>query len=191
MGRIEIAPFDLADGIEPVLSVMAAAFGLDDHGSRERAQIVRRHAARAGLVAVAATAEDGRLVGFCYGFPSDDSAWWEQQIRPHLARAGTAGWLDEDTFELTELHVHPDHQGRGLGRRLITAVLSRTDLPRALLSVRAGESPARRLYRSLGFADVTAPFHFGPGQPAYTVMGAALPPAVPAVRRMAFAGGDD
>lgn len=176
MGRIEVTPLDLEDQIEQVLSVMAAAFGLTEHGSRERAQIVRRHAARPGLVTVGATTGDGRLAGFCYGFPSDDSAWWERQIRPHLARAGTAGWLDNETFELTELHVHPDHQGRGLGRRLITTVLSRSDLPKALLSVRAGENPARRLYRSLGFADVTPPFFFGPGQPAYTVMGAALVP---------------
>jgi ribosomal protein S18 acetylase RimI-like enzyme len=191
MGRVEIAPFDLAGGIEPALAVMAAAFALSEQGSRERAQIVRRHAHRPGLIALAATTDDGRLVGFCYGFPSDDSAWWEQQIRPHLERAGTAGWLDRDTFELTELHVHPDFQGRGIGRRLITAVLSRTDLPKALLSVRAGGSPARRLYRDLGFVDVTEPFHFGPGQPAYTVMGATLPTTVPAARRLALVPRDD
>ena len=175
MDGIEIAPFELADRIEPVLSVMTAAFGLGEYGGWDRAQIVRRHAARPGLVAVGAATGD-RLLGFCYGFPSDESAWWDQQIRPHLEAAGTADWLDRDTFELTELHVHPAHQGRGLGRRLITAVLSRTALPRALLSVRAGDSVARRLYRSLGFADLTAPFFFGPGQPAYTVMGAALVP---------------
>jgi ribosomal protein S18 acetylase RimI-like enzyme len=186
MGRMECAPFDLAERVEPALAVMAAAFALGEQGSRERAQIVRRHADRTGLIAVAATTDCGRLVGFCYGFPSDRSAWWERQIRPHLERAGTAGWLDRDTFALTELHVHPDFQGRGLGRRLITAVLSRTDKPKALLSVRAGESPARRLYRKLGFADVTEPFHFGPGQPAYTVMGAALPTTVPAAPRLAL-----
>jgi GNAT superfamily N-acetyltransferase len=172
--RIEVAPFDLTELLGPALSVMAAAFGLDARGSGERARIVLRHAGRPGLVTRAAF-HDGRMIGFCYGFPSDDSAWWERQIRPHLAAAGTAHWLDSDAFELTELHVLPVYQGRGHGRRLITDVLARSDLPRALLSVRAGESRARRLYRGLGFVDLTPPFHFGPGQPAYTVMGVPLP----------------
>ena len=53
----------------------------------------------------------------------------------------------------------------------------RTDELRALL--RSGEPPRLSFYltspESLGFADLTPPFFFGPGQPAYTVMGAALP----------------
>jgi ribosomal protein S18 acetylase RimI-like enzyme len=189
MGRIEITPFDLAEQLEPALAVMSAAFGLTERGSRERAHIVRRHAARAGIVTRAGFVDGDCLVGFCYGFPSDDSAWWERQILPHLAQAGHDDWLTPDTFELTELHVHPAHQGRGLGRRLITEVLSRAELPRALLSVRAGDSPARRLYTSLGFRDLTAEFFFGPAQPAYTVMGAPLPVPAPLPRRScSFAG---
>jgi ribosomal protein S18 acetylase RimI-like enzyme len=173
--RIQLAPFDLITWLGPVLAVMDAAYGLDDSGSRQRARIVRRHAARAGLIAHGAFADDD-LVGFCYGFPSDDEGWWEQQIRPRMQAAGTAHWLDGRAFALTELHVHPDHHRRGIGRCLITGVLAMTDLPKALLSVRTGARPARRLYASLGFTDLTSPFHFGPGQQAYTVMGSTLTP---------------
>jgi ribosomal protein S18 acetylase RimI-like enzyme len=178
MQPIAIAPFALAEELTTVLAVMEAAYGLDDSGTRQRERILLRHAGRDGLITRAARTPDGELVGFCYGFSSDPESWWDQQIRRHLIAAGNAGWLDHAAFELTELHVRPDHQRRGLGRRLITTVLGEAQQARALLSVRAGERPARRLYLDLGFADLTAPFAFGPGQPPYTVMGVALPLAV-------------
>jgi len=168
-----VTPFDLTAQLMPVLAIMRAACGLDDSGGRQWAQIVLRHATRAGLVARGAFAS-GRLLGFCYGFPVDNDGRWEQQIRARMTAAGALDWLDGNAFELTELHVHPDHHGQGLGRRLLMTVLAATDLPRALLNARAEDSAARRLYRSLGFTDLTPPFHFGPGQPAYTVMGATL-----------------
>jgi GNAT superfamily N-acetyltransferase len=174
MGQTRLAPFDLTAHIAPVLRVMNEAYGLGDAGSRQRSQIILRHATRPGLVAYGAFDGDS-LVGFCYGFPSDADGWWERQIRPQLLAAGTVGWLEDGVFDLTELHVLPAHHGQGLGRCLITAVLDSTDLPRVQLSVRAGAGPARQLYTSLGFTDLTAPFHFGPGQPAYTVMGMTLP----------------
>jgi ribosomal protein S18 acetylase RimI-like enzyme len=174
MGQTRLALFDLTADITAVMAVMSAAYGLDDAGSHERSHIILRHAARPGIIAYGAFAGEG-LVGFCYGFPSHADGWWERQIRPHLLAAGTADWLDGGAFDLTELHVHPDHHGQGLGRGLLTAVLAATELPKALLSVRTDADRARRLYTSLGFADLTAPFHFGPGQPAYTVMGLALP----------------
>lgn len=180
MGHVDVAPFDLSRMLEPALAVMTAAFGLSESGSRERMRVVARHAGRPGLITRGAFTRDDQLIGFCYGFPSDDGAWWERQIRPHLIRSGTVEWLAGGAFELTELHVHPEHQGRGLGRRLITEVLTRTDRPRALLSVRAEDDRARRLYVSVGFRDLTEPFQFGPGQPPYAVMGCLLPVTRPA-----------
>jgi ribosomal protein S18 acetylase RimI-like enzyme len=50
----------------------------------------------------------------------------------------------------------------------------------AVLSTRDDETPARRLYRSLGFADLLTAFLFPGGGPAYAVMGADLPLAEPA-----------
>lgn len=174
MEQIPIRPFDLTDRLSAVLSVMSAALELGEAGSQERTRIVLRHAGRPGLVSRGAFV-DGRMVAFCYGFPIDRTAWWETQIRPHLIASGTVDWLDGGAFELTELHVRPDHQGRGLGRRLITQVLDGAGSPRALLSVRASARPARALYSSLGFRDLTASFQFGAGQQPYRVMGVRLP----------------
>ena len=53
-----------------------------------------------------------------------------------------------------------------------------------MLSTQDADSPARRLYRSLGFADLLTGFIFPGGGPPYAVMGAALPlPARPGQRR--------
>jgi ribosomal protein S18 acetylase RimI-like enzyme len=71
--------------------------------------------------------------------------------------------------------VHPDYQARGIGRRMLLALTSGRREQTALLSTRDGETRARRLYRSLGFADLLTAFMFPGGGPPYAVMGAALP----------------
>jgi ribosomal protein S18 acetylase RimI-like enzyme len=45
----------------------------------------------------------------------------------------------------------------------------------AVLSTRDAPTPARRLYRSLGFGDLLTDFVFPGGGPPYAVMGAVLP----------------
>src|ERR1035441_3178126 len=83
-------------------------------------------------------------------------------------------WLS-DAFEVAEVHVHPDHQGRGIGRAIVLA-LARPRLERtAVLSTQDADSPARRLYRRLGFSDLVTRFSFPGTDPPYAVMGAALP----------------
>lgn len=171
---MRFAPFALAERAAQARDVMAAAFGLDPAEASQREEIFRGHAQRPGIICLGVFEDTDRLVGFCYGFPGLPSSWWESQIRPHLAVAGTEAWLS-DVFELTELHVHPDRQGQGLGRALITTVCNASDLPRAILSVRTDSAVARRLYLSLGFTYLTAPFTFGSLPPEYLVMGARLP----------------
>jgi ribosomal protein S18 acetylase RimI-like enzyme len=58
---------------------------------------------------------------------------------------------------VAELGVAKDRRGRGIGRALLEAAMSRLasrDEPRLALYVTVGNDPAIRLYRSLGFAQV-------------------------------------
>jgi ribosomal protein S18 acetylase RimI-like enzyme len=115
----------------------------------------------------------GELVGFGYGYRGAPGQWWHDIVAAALGRKETARWL-RDGFELAELHVRPDHHGRGLGRTLLADVLSRADAKHAVLSTPDIESPARILYRSYGFSDLRCDFRF-PGSPeAYAIMGVDL-----------------
>ena len=73
------------------------------------------------------------------------------------------------------MHVHPDYQGRGIGRRMVPALLHPRLERTALLSTQDADTRARRLYRGLGFGDLVTGYRFPGTDPPYAVMGAALP----------------
>jgi ribosomal protein S18 acetylase RimI-like enzyme len=64
------------------------------------------------------------------------------------------GWVDDATPELA-IAVLPAYRGRGIGTRLLSALIAaaRRSYPALSLSVRA-TNPAARLYRRLGFEPV-------------------------------------
>ena len=132
----------------------------------------------------------GRLpiIAFSYGFHGADGQWWHDLVRSALTRMGgyelAQTWL-ADSFEVAEVHVHPDYQGRGIGRRMVPALLHPRLERTALLSTQDADSRARRLYRRLGFGDLLTGYRFPGTDPPYAVMGAALPlrPGPPPPRR--------
>ena len=103
------------------------------------------------------------------------------------ARSGkelAAAWL-AGSLEIAEVHVHPDFHRRGIGRSLVLGLAAAPPERTAVLSTQDADSPARRLYRGLGFADLLTGYSF-PGTPVpYAVMGAELPlrPAAPTAAR--------
>lgn len=165
---------DLAAHVDEALAVQAVAFGLGPEEVAIRRQIVLRHLACPGARALEARTGEGRLVGFVYGLPNDRTHWWSSVVQPYLRREGNDGWLD-DSFVITELHVLPDFQGHGVGRRLITEITDGATEPRSILSAIDGDTPARRLYRALGYRDLARPVHFPSAARPYAVMGAPLP----------------
>lgn len=170
---IVIGPLDLAAHVDEALSVQAKAFGLGPDEVAVRRQIVLRHMTLPGARAFGATV-GGTLVGFVYGMPNDRTHWWSTVVEPCLRPRGHDDWLD-GSFVITELHVHPQHQKHGIGRSLITMITDGAAEPRSILSAVDVESPARRLYRSLGYDDLTRPVHFPGAHKPYAVMGAPLP----------------
>jgi hypothetical protein len=118
------------------------------------------------------------IIAFSYGFHGADGQWWHDLVRSALTRMGgyelAQTWL-ADSFEVAEVHVHPDYQGRGIGSRMVPALLHPRLERTALLSTQDADSRARRLYRRLGFGDLLTGYRFPGTDPPYAVMGAALP----------------
>jgi ribosomal protein S18 acetylase RimI-like enzyme len=88
---------------------------------------------------------DGRVVGFAYGFPTPEipSEGW-------YGLAAADRWL-AGQFAVVWIAVHPDHRGRGLGRRLLERLLAEAGTERAWLINHDLDTPAQALYRALGF----------------------------------------
>jgi len=168
-----IGPLDLPAHVDEALAVQAEAFGLGADEVAVRRQIVLRHMTYPGARALGATVR-GALVGFVYGMPNDRTHWWSTVVEPYLRARGNDAWLD-DSFVITELHVHPAHQNRGIGRTLITTITDGATEPRSILSAIDTDSPARALYRSLGYEDLARQVLFPSAPKPYAVMGAPLP----------------
>ncbi|MFE4519671.1 GNAT family N-acetyltransferase [Kitasatospora sp. NPDC056783] len=183
---VTIGPIDLAAWAPQALEVQAVAFGLTPEEVAVRLHIVGRHALQPGVIALGAMS-GGRLVGFGYGMPNHREHWWSTVIEPHLTARGYEDWLD-GVFAVTELHVLPEFQGQGVGSRIIRTLCERSGLDRSILSAIDAETPARRLYRALGYQDLARAVRFPATDRLYAVMGARLPLRGAAVRGSQGAG---
>jgi GNAT superfamily N-acetyltransferase len=135
----------------------------------QRREIMQSHLARAGLVAAVAR-ECDELMGFGYGYRGRRGEWWHDIVAAQLGRDLSRRWLT-DAFELAELHVRPQLHGRGIGRRILETVLGEVSERTVVLSTHDRESPARQLYRSVGFRDLVTGFVFPGSGEIYVVMG--------------------
>lgn len=170
-----------ADGFAPwldaVVDVYTAAMNAPRRQLSGRRSIVDRHLANPGFRAYLALRDD-TLVGVCYGFRGEPGQWWHDAVHrglnEHAEFGAATRWLG-DCFEVAELQVLPEHQRKGIGRSLITALCAERAERTVVLSTHDTESPARRLYRSLGFVDLLTRFRFPAGAEEFAVMGAPLP----------------
>jgi GNAT superfamily N-acetyltransferase len=172
----------MGNRLPDVMTVYRRAF-LDLHeadpvrAEAERAAHARTHVHRPGLRVVAALASDpdlpddrAPLVGVAYGQPGARGQWWHDTVVAAVPPDVAREWLS-DTFEVVELHVLPDYQGRGLGRQLLRALLDGCGRRTAALSaLELPDSPARRLYADEGFVPLLSNFTFAGGGTAYAVL---------------------
>ena len=179
------------------LSVYVDAMRYPKGTENQRAAMWLEHTRRPGWQAVAAlelradpaaetpSADElssAPLVGIAYGYPGAPGQWWQQQVVLGLQRSGfPAHAIDRlmtSYFELTELHIQPRVQGRGLGEALARRLLAGRGEGNVLLSTPETNGEANRawrLYRRLGFSDVLRSYYFAGDPRAFAILGRALP----------------
>jgi ribosomal protein S18 acetylase RimI-like enzyme len=182
----------LGDALAIYVDAMRYPQGTEDH----RASMWMEHSRRTGWQAVAAVdvphGHSGQppaealasapMIGVAYGYCGAPDQWWQQQVVSGMRRAGLAqseiGSLMGSYFELTELHIHPRAQGRGLGEALVRRLLTGRGETYVLLStpeIHGENNRAWRLYRRLGFADIIRGHHFAGDPRAFAILGRKLP----------------
>jgi ribosomal protein S18 acetylase RimI-like enzyme len=185
VGIVELSNPEFLARVDAFVAIYAAAMAAEPDELPSRRAIMERHAGNPRFRALAvynqASGDNGapaRIVAFTYGFHGQSGQWWHDVVRSGLtARAGpvaTDAWLG-DVLEIAEVHVHPDFQARGIGRAMVLALTAGRSERTALLSTRDAHTPARHLYRAMGFQDLLTEFLFPGGGPRYAVMGAPLP----------------
>ena len=167
--------------LDELIEVYAEAMGVPAMQLPGRRGVMEGHAvnpAFRGITVAAPDTAEPRIVAFAYGFHGARGQWWHDLVRSALTVASgpdaAADWLD-DSFEIAEVHVRPRYQQRGIGRHMLHRLTGGLTERTAVLSTMDSESPARRLYRSLGFADLLTRYQFAGVAERYAVMGAALP----------------
>lgn len=192
---VDMSANDLRARLNDALAVYVAAMGYPAGTERHRAPTWAEHITRPGWRAVAALRPDtsgaadvrtAPLLAIGYGYRGAPHQWWHQQVYNGMRRTG---WSSREThellgnyFELTELHVHPIAQGRGLGETLLTRLLSNRTERTALLStpeIPAEDNRAWRLYRRFGFTDIIRRFTFAGDRRSFAILGCDLPLQAP------------
>lgn len=166
------AEFD--EQVDAAMEIYVAAMGYTAHAGLVRGRAARGQTTFPDFAARGARDEDGRLIGFCYGYTSEDGQWWHELVRRALSSRTAKLWLT-DAFELSELHVHPSAQSRGIGHALLTSLADGLPQGAMLLSTPDADTRAMRLYRRLGFEDL-ARRHYFPGEVRpFAILGRRLP----------------
>ncbi|MGV0791033.1 GNAT family N-acetyltransferase [Mycolicibacterium sp. XJ1819] len=189
---IDLSPSDMQRRLGDALAVYVDAMRYPRGTEDQRAAMWMEHTRRPGWKAVAAvqTADPADtddlvgqpLLGVAYGYCGAPDQWWQQQVVAGLHRVGAdrnrIAELMTSYFELTELHIHPRAQGRGLGEALARRLLADRGETHVLLStpeINGEANRAWRLYRRLGFTDVIRGYHFAGDPRAFAILGRALP----------------
>lgn len=175
-----LAAQEFIDLLEAMREVFSSALELDPLEPRvlSFAPLAREHSRRDGFRSVAAF-EGAELVGFAYGSHGATGQWWHDQVAAALSPEERRRWLDA-SFEVVELHVRPDHQGRGLGGRLHDMLLAGVRRPTAVLSTPAREGRAMLLYRARGWQTLAEGRIFEGVRDPYRILGLRLSSGPPA-----------
>ncbi|MER6945662.1 GNAT family N-acetyltransferase [Nonomuraea sp. NPDC000554] len=177
-------PAEFGERLDTVIDIYAAAMRPPEDQIHGRTTIMRNHGTYPHFQCYFAELRDSaggaapKVVGFAYGFRGAPGQWWHDVVYRALdERAGAEAadaWLGH-AFELAEVHVHPDFQGKGIGRAMITTLCAGRRERSAVLSTHDQPTAARHLYASMGFTDLLTQFVFPGGFERYAIVGRPLP----------------
>ena len=160
--------------VDEAMRIYVAAMRYPDHTGAQRGVSARKHINLPGFACRAALLDDDTLVGFGYGYTTRPGQWWHDLVRRAVDAQTASEWLG-DAFELSELHVLPEYQGAGIGRRLLTSLAAAIPHSAMLLSTPDTDTRAFRLYRDTGFVDLARNYLFPGDARPFAVLGARLP----------------
>ena len=135
-----------------LMVIYSTAMGYPASAAGYRADTARRHVANAGFEARVALDERDRPIGFGYGYTTRPGQWWHDLVNRAVDPKLRLEWMT-DAFELSEIHVLPEAQGHGTGRRLLLNLCSALPHRAILLSTpdaaypRVSSLPCARLRR--------------------------------------------
>jgi ribosomal protein S18 acetylase RimI-like enzyme len=163
--------------VHDAMDIYVRAMRYPDVTGMQRAVSARKHVSLPGFACRAALLDDDTLVGFGYGYTTKPGQWWHDLVHRAVDRDTAQDWLG-DAFELSELHVLPDYQGMGIGRRVLTSLADGLPHEVMLLSTPDSDTRAFRLYRDTGFVDLARNYLFPGDARPFAVLGARLPLAM-------------
>jgi ribosomal protein S18 acetylase RimI-like enzyme len=170
---VDVAPSQVRARLDEAMAIYVAAMDYAPSSGSQRGVHLLRHASLDSFRCRAALDGDGTMLAFGYGYTSLPGQWWHDLV--HRAIGGNADeWL-HNAFELSELHVLPSAQGRGLGEQVLRSLATGLRHQTMVLSTPEGENRAWRLYRRLGFVDLARKHMFPGDHRPFGVLGATLP----------------
>jgi ribosomal-protein-alanine N-acetyltransferase len=114
------------------------------------------------------------IENLCFKFPKSESIFREEKHKYLVAKdenkvvgyIGIEKILDEK--HIINLAVHPDYQGKGIGKRLLQQVLNDEEV--FFLEVRTSNETARKIYERLGFKVINIrKGYYADGEDAYVM----------------------
>lgn len=142
-----------------------------DRGAEVRSRIRDVHRLREGFHGFVAVAIYGRVLGMIYGYHGTRGQWWHDTVRTAIPADIARQWL-ENSYELVEVAVDPECQGRGIGTALIEELMRGRRETTCVLSTRT-DSRAHELYARMGF-ELIREMPFTTGGATFYVMGKRL-----------------
>lgn len=163
----------LSERVHEAMRIYTLAMNYNHSAGAQRGVSTRWHTSHAGFACRAALTTGDVLIGFGYGYTTKPGQWWHDLVRNAISPAASA-WLD-NAFELSEIHVLPRYQGRGIGRELLLSLAGGIGHERMLLSTPDRDTRAFRLYHNVGFVDLARNYLFPGDARPFAVLGASLP----------------